>query len=125
MLEADVKRRIVADFKEGGHYARRIEDSFSVGFPDLVLIPKLCPTFFTEVKRFTGQRFAPSPRQYVEMRRMSISPHVIPCVLGWKDGALYLHNLAEYCLAADSLLKGNDESTPDFFIRFYKERYEI
>lgn len=81
--EAEFKRWVVNEFKVKG-YARRIEDSFSVGFPDLVLqIPGDYPVFFVEAKMFDGNVFGPSPRQYVELQRLAISKHSHPMLLGW------------------------------------------
>lgn len=124
MNEADVKRKIVKDFKDRGHYARRIEDAFSVGFPDLVLIPKGYPVFFTEAKIIRGLKFGPTPRQYVEMTRLAISKYSVPTLLGWKDGVHYIARHCEeiqvqYCLAQEP-----GESIVDLFKRFYQERVE-
>jgi hypothetical protein len=82
MLEAEIKRRMVKSAQKEGHYARRIEDAFSVGFPDTILIPVGGPAFFVEVKRVAGLRFAPSPRQLVELDRLAATNAVVPLVLG-------------------------------------------
>lgn len=123
--EADVKRKIVADFKAHGDYARRIEDSFSVGFPDLVLIPKSYPVFFTEAKIIRGLKFGPSPRQYVEMTRLAISKHSVPTLIGWMDGILFITRHCPETKVLDCIRQEPDENVVDLFKRFYRERVEI
>lgn len=125
MSEADVKRAIVKAFKDRGHYARRIEDSFSVGFPDLILIPQGYPVFFTEVKIVKGLKFGPSPRQYVEMDRLAISKHSVPTLLGWDDGVLLISKHREEVRVIDCVAQQPDENVVDLFKRFYHERVEI
>lgn len=119
-----MKQEIVKDFKDRGHYARRIEDAYSVGFPDLVLIPKAYPVFFCEAKIIRDNLFGPSPRQYVELGRMAITRYAIPCILGYKNG---VHYLAKYCEQIDyreCLARDVNEATPEFFKRFYHSRIE-
>lgn len=122
--EADVKRGIVKAFKDRGHYARRIEDSFSVGFPDLVLIPKNYPVFFTEVKLIRGNKFGPTPRQYVEMSRLAISKYAVPTLLGWKDGVHYLTLHCEQADWRDCVEQQEGEALPELFKRYFHERAE-
>jgi hypothetical protein len=122
--EADVKRKIVKDFKDRGHYARRIEDSFSVGFPDLVLVPKDYPVFFTEAKIIRGLKFGPTPRQYVEMMRLAISKHSVPTLLGWEDGVYYLARHCEEVRKVDCVIQQADENIVDLFKRYFHERVE-
>lgn len=124
MNEADYKRRVVSQFKELGGYARRIEDSYSVGFPDLILIPRGGVVFFCEAKIVRGKSFSPTARQYVELHRLSLSPqHAVPCVLGFDGYLTYLHPYAKICPVADCTVKRDDETLPGFFNRFYNERY--
>lgn len=123
--EADVKRAVVKEFKSRGHYARRIEDAYSVGFPDLILIPKGYPVFFTEAKIIRGSSFGPSPRQFIEMGRMAISKHSVPTLLGWEDGVHYLHYYAQKVQIVSCVQQHQGESLPDFFKRYYHERIEV
>lgn len=96
MNEADAKRRIVENVRKRGGYARRIEDQFSVGFPDLVIQTSAeMPVFFIEAKIIRGQSFGPTPRQYVEMGRLSVSRYSVPLLAGFKDGRWYLHPRAD------------------------------
>ena len=122
MNEADVKRNIVKDFKVRGNYARRIEDAYSVGFPDLILIPKDYPVFFTEAKIIKGQTFGPTDRQYVEMTRLAISKYSVPVIIGWKERVHYLHEYAKSVTIEQCLAQQPDENIVDFFKRFYNER---
>lgn len=123
-LETPMKQAIVKDFKDRGHYARRIEDAYSVGFPDLVLIPKEYPVFFCEAKIIRDNLFSPTPRQYVELGRMAITRYAVPCILGYKDGVHYLHQYAEQVHYKDCVAQEEWESMPHFFQRFYHERIE-
>jgi hypothetical protein len=91
--EATVKRDIVADMKENGGYARRIEDQFGVGIYDLILIPRGLPVFMAEVKVIRGDSFGPTERQRIELLRIQEvahhKGHVIPLMIGWKEGVYY------------------------------------
>jgi hypothetical protein len=95
MKEADVKRNIVKSMQEGGGYARRIEDQYSVGTYDMILILPRLPVFMAEVKMIRDNMFGPTPRQLVELRRIkSVAEdggHVIPVIIGFKDGVYYFH----------------------------------
>lgn len=96
MNESEAKRTIVANVQARGGYARRIEDKFSVGFPDLVLVLPDYPVFFCEAKIIVGHTFGPTPRQYVELKRLAISKHSCPMLAGLgPDGRWYLHPHAE------------------------------
>ncbi len=89
-LESDVKRDIVNVIRFEGGYARRIEDKFSVGMPDLVLIPMRCPVTWAEVKIIRSTTFGPSPRQLVELQKLHKPPYSFPIVIGYKDGTHYI-----------------------------------
>lgn len=123
--EADAKRIVVKAFKDRGHYARRIEDAFSVGFPDLVLILKGYPVFFTEVKIIYDNMFGPTPRQYVELDRLAISKHSVPTLLGWKNGIFYVSRYCEQIDYRQCIAQEDGESIPDLFKRYFHERIEI
>jgi len=106
MNEADLKRNVVANIKQRGGYARRIEDAYSVGFPDLVLqTSEELPVFFCEAKIVRGLILAPSPRQLVEMRRLRISRYSWPILAGWKDGVWYLSLLEEQVPIVDCYMQ--------------------
>jgi hypothetical protein len=65
--ESDYKTALVKQAKAAGWYARRIEDKYGVGFPDIVMIPNGWTTCFIEAKIVTGIQISPSPRQFVEL----------------------------------------------------------
>jgi len=90
MREAEVKRKIVDSVRADGGYARRIEDKFTVGMPDVVLIPVQCPVVWIEVKLVPGQLFHPSMRQFVELNKLRRAPHSTSFVVGWKRNLLYI-----------------------------------
>jgi hypothetical protein len=81
--------------KEHGGYARRIEDQYAVGIFDMILIPVGLPVFCAEVKIIQHDMFGPTPRQAVELHRISEvakdGGHVIPVMIGYKDGIFYFH----------------------------------
>jgi hypothetical protein len=95
MREADVKRLMVKSMITGGGYARRIEDQYGVGIFDLVLIPRGYPAFFAEVKIIKDNVFGPTPRQAIELQHIvdvaADAGHVIPVMIGWRDGIYYFH----------------------------------
>jgi hypothetical protein len=88
MNEADVKRAMIKSVKAAGGYARRIEDQYAVGMVDTILIPKGLPVFMAEVKLIQGEKFSPSPRQFVELEQIKDAAneqdHVIPLMVGYK-----------------------------------------
>ena len=95
MKESDVKLRMAHSMKEAGGYARRIEDSYAVGVFDMILIPKGLPVFTAEVKMVLANYFGPTPRQHIELTRIEFvaqdAGHVIPVMIGYKDGVYYFH----------------------------------
>jgi len=126
MNEAGYKRELVKQFQKLGHYAHRVEDAYSVGFPDLILIPKGYPTFFCEAKIVRGVSFGPSARQKIELDRLSVSrKYAIPCILGFQHNEMYLHQVADSAKITESVKKADDETVVQFFQRFYHERMEI
>jgi len=90
MRESQIKQQMVRDIRKEGGYARRIEDRFSVGMPDTVLIPKECVVVWAEVKIVTGNTLRVSDRQYIELRRLRVAPHSTSFMVGWKEGEFYI-----------------------------------
>lgn len=90
MKESAVKRKIVESIREDKGYARRIEDQFSVGMPDLILMPVRCPVIWAEVKMVDGYTFHPTQRQLIELGKLRRPPHSYSMVIGWKAGILYI-----------------------------------
>ena len=95
MKESDVKRKMIKSMHENGGYGRRIEDQYAVGIFDTILIPKGLPVFTAEVKVIRGTAFGPTPRQLIELQRIANvaepNQHVIPVMIGWRDGTFYFH----------------------------------
>lgn len=120
--ESDVKRQIVKDFLTTGNYGRRIEDAYSVGFPDLVLGLRDMPIFFTEAKLVSGFTFGPSPRQYVELTRLAILRYSFPTLLGYKEGVHYLTPYAERADIRNCVNQQPGEHITETFRRYYNER---
>lgn len=125
--ESDRKTALAKEFRKLGHYGRRIEDKYGVGFPDLILGIKGYPIFICEAKIVrTSTYFAPTERQYVELGRLSLSPkHVVPCLLGFDDGELYLHTPTKRAILSECVKKRDDETVIEFFKRFYHEKAEV
>ena len=95
MNESDVKRAMVKSLMETGGYARRIEDQYSVGTFDLILMPLGLPVFMAEVKMIKGYTFGPTVRQLLELERVRTAAynggHAIPVMIGYKEGNYYFH----------------------------------
>jgi hypothetical protein len=88
--ETRVKQSIARNIRMEGGYARRIEDQFSVGMPDLILIPIGCPVVWAEVKMIVGYTFRPTERQFLELQRLNIPPHSISVMIGFKNDRHYV-----------------------------------
>ena len=127
MSESEVKRRMVKSVQEKGGYARRIEDQYAVGTFDMIIIPLGLPVFTAEVKMVTGNVFGPTVRQLLELERIRVaafkSGHVIPVMIGFKDGNYYFHEPKQSidcreCFSVTSL----DMSFNDQLIQYYHSR---
>ena len=117
MKEADVKLNMVRDVRREGGYARRIEDRFSVGMPDLVFIPLSCPVVWIEAKVVRDNMFGPTARQLIELKRLRIKPHSLSYIVGWKDDCHYITWPAEQADIRDCLKQRITESIGDFIRR--------
>lgn len=92
-LEAAFKSQMVKDVITHGGYARRIEDQYTVGMPDCIFILPDRHPCFAEVKRFIGNQFGPTPRQYVELIKIhKSSTKVAACVIGIRNGIFHIAN---------------------------------
>lgn len=90
-LEAAYKTQMVKDVITMGGWARRFEDQYTVGQPDCIFILPERDVCFAEVKRFTGNIFGPSPRQYAELVRIQkSSTKVAAVVIGIRDDWYYI-----------------------------------
>lgn len=123
MNEADFKRRVVAAVKAEGGYARRIEDKFSVGMPDMIIVPASSPVvFFVEAKIFIGNQFRPTERQLVELRRLHRGP-AFGVVLGFdiKNKVAYASHPQEVIRTETALRMNPGETYSSFFNRLATE----
>lgn len=129
MLENRVKARIVEEMMRSNGYARRIEDQYLVGTPDLILSLPSTGLVMTEAKVFTGNVFEPSPRQYIEMKRIEAGGGKT-LLVGWKAGIFHLHGLdhtdkvVRGRVQADACVKDSDfvEAFKHWFEREQNER---
>lgn len=80
--ESEWKTWYAKALRDKGHYARRIEDEFSVGFPDMVIGVRSFAPAFVEVKFVKGGWYEPSPRQYIELVQLHRPPLSYGVVLG-------------------------------------------
>jgi len=101
--EADWKRWMVESCKAHGHYARRIEDQYAVGVLDCIFIVR-GHAVFAEVKRYKGNYFEPTPRQYVEMKRI-IDAGGNAVLIGCEPGLVSFSPLTKQAHRADSLVR--------------------
>ena len=119
MNEAGVKRTIARSMHDGGGYARRIEDQYAVGTYDMILIPFGLPVFMAEVKMIKNEAFGPTPRQLIELHRIggvaANNGHVIPVVIGYKDGNYYFHKPKQVIIKSECF----SVTTSD--VPFYKQ----
>lgn len=91
--ESEYKTALAAYFRSHGHYARRIEDQFSVGFPDMIVKLRGWPPCFIEAKLLRDGHYVygPTERQYVELMRLHEPPYAYGIVLAFgHDGEMWL-----------------------------------
>lgn len=94
--EADIKRDVIAALKKEGGYGRRIEDQYSVGMPDTILIPKGGPVFFAEFKIIRAANWGATPRQFEELRRIAETgcETAVPVLIGYGGATKRLYAVA-------------------------------
>jgi hypothetical protein len=125
MMESTLKSKMAAEINATGNYARRFEDKFLIGFPDMMVIIRHLPVvFFIEAKMITSSTFEPRARQYLELERLGAGGVGIPLLLGFRSyDEAYLSPLVVRARIADSTQKRPGEKYVDFISRFYKERH--
>lgn len=121
-LESELKSELVKACKADAYcYARRLEDQYAVGLPDLIIAPGGLPTCLIEAKRVEHRKFAPTPRQYIELARFNNSPSFRRgLILGFKDGLFYLHNYVEEITIDKCEASDPGEAFPMFLRRFLR-----
>lgn len=77
MTESDLKRYLVRSIRAQGGLGHRFEDKYTIGWPDLLLIPEHGPVFFAEVKLIKlirEPRLTCTPTQEIQVARLSRMP---------------------------------------------------
>jgi len=119
ITEAEVKRKIVREVRKEGGYARRMEDKYTVGMPDVLILMPDSPVFIAEVKVFDHLSFAPTPRQLEEMTRMSISYALCPIMIGYKLNKYYFCYPKETVSVIDCVFTQNNETFVETLNRWW------
>lgn len=90
--ESDLKRALVKSIQAQGGIGQRIEDKFTVGWPDLILVPLRKPVIFAEAKIVKGLRLEASPTQEQRLFNLWRPPTCYSVMLGYHPGRerLYL-----------------------------------
>lgn len=90
--ESDYKSELVKAGRAFGDYARRLEDRYTVGMPDILYAPKdSVLTLLIEAKLVTGGILSPSPRQGYELDLWNKSgKDRLGLVLGFEKDIMYL-----------------------------------
>lgn len=83
MTESDLKRAIARSIRFQGGVGHRTEDRFAVGWPDMVLIPKGLPVFFTEAKLLHGAKLGCTPMQGLRLLELQRPPHAFGIIVGY------------------------------------------
>jgi|KBSSwiS6_1023812.scaffolds.fasta_scaffold00864_6 hypothetical protein len=125
MNESTVKTDMVKSIRAAGGYARRIEDRYSVGVLDLIMVPKGYPVFFAEVKIVRGLVFKPTDRQYIEMKRINEcgGEHMFGIAIGYKDGTYYFSEATNHAEIRDCFsVTTSNMDFPRQLIQFYHSR---
>lgn len=92
MSESEWKTKLAADMRKNGHYARRIEDQYGVGFPDMVTKLSGYAPSFIEVKMVRYNFYDPTPRQFIDLLSLNLPPLSYGIVLGIDErGGLMFH----------------------------------
>lgn len=117
MNEAKVKQNLCRDIRREGGYARRIEDRFAVGIPDVITVPANSPVIWLEVKIIRYAMFGPTSRQLVELRRLFRPPHCYSYLMGWKDDIHYITWPIDQIGYLNCLMQAPGESIGDFIRR--------
>lgn len=127
MNETKFKLLVVAAQRRAGGYARRIEDQYAVGIPDLIIGVPDRGLMMVEAKVFTGSTFGPTPRQFVELCRIEDGGGTA-ALLGFnkRDHVCHLVPInrdtqGKWNVAEQRWISGSIEDTPVMF-KEYTER---
>jgi hypothetical protein len=129
--ETELKTEFVSQLKIDGWYARRLEDKYAVGVPDIMLAIPFGPAMLVEAKIVHGNTFAPTARQKIDLddwerdaKSQSVhSPlYRIAAVLGYKDGVWYIGKSADSLALSDCIAQIKGERNSEFLIRYWHRR---
>jgi hypothetical protein len=67
--ENECKTAFCKDLRETGGFARRIEDQYGVGVPDMLCVPRGGPVFLIEAKIARTSTWRATDRQGIELKR--------------------------------------------------------
>lgn len=67
--ENECKTAFCTDVRNTGGFARRIEDQYGVGIPDMLVVPRGGPVFLIEAKIIRSTKWGATQRQGVELTR--------------------------------------------------------
>jgi hypothetical protein len=90
MTEADLKRALVKSIRAQGGIGYRIEDRFKVGWPDMIMIPRMGPVFFVEAKLVKGAKLVCTELQQERLKELWRPPHALAVIVGFKGVELYI-----------------------------------
>lgn len=114
--ESQEKTMAVAEVIARGGYARRLEDQYTVGMPDMIVALRNYPVVMLEAKILRGNSFGPSPRQWVEMKRMMTSGcvHIFPMCMAFSNEGYHFATILEEVteLKSPTCLHFNRSTTP-------------
>lgn len=122
--EAAYKLALVKSIRAEGGYARRVEDKFTVGMPDIFMIPTKCMPVWAEVKVVTHQSFGPTPRQLVELKRVWVAPYCAGIIIGVKHNKLYVSYPVDKVRLEECLEQQDDETPGDLIRRLLQHENE-
>lgn len=83
--EGEWKTVICSQLRDAGWYARRIEDQFGVGFPDMITKKINRVPMLVEAKMVRGRYFEPTARQLIDLRQLHNPPYCYAILLGIDD----------------------------------------
>lgn len=111
-LESTYKTKLMAECRDLGAYARRLEDKWAVGRLDLMIKFPRFPVLLVEAKIVAHQQFEPTLRQYEEGKRF-IDAGGICCLIAWDKAtkAMFIHHWAKVAHKANSFPRGGSGSS--------------
>lgn len=125
MTEADLKRFLVKSIRSQGGVGHRFEDKYTVGFPDLLMMPEMGPVFFLEAKLTTGLKLECTKMQEIHLQRLTKPPFSFGAVIGYKakTGILYIGAPGQTIATCLPMPRPNKLDSTDWEITALLENY--